>query len=302
MVERSLLGLHHVAAIAGDAQENLDFYAGVLGLRLVKKSVIVGSPSTYFLCYGDDLGRPGTQLTFVPFPQGSHGRPGTGQATLVTLSIPRSSLNFWQDRLKDQRLGNVRDGFDFEAPDGLRLRLSATDEEAVASVWRSPTVKPENAILGLESVTLEVEEIGPTEDVLINVLGLHHAGTHADIQLYALDSEPIVQLRHRPGGVVQRGGRGVVRQVAFRVGDMESLQNWRNLLLEKDLKVSPIRDHHYYHAVYFREPGGVMLELSTEGPGFTLDETYEELGTHLCLTERYEPFREQIERTLPPLK
>jgi glyoxalase family protein len=307
-----LLGIHHVTAIAGDPQRNLDFYAGTLGLRLVKLTVNFDDPGTYHLYYGDETGRPGSLLTFFAWPGGQRGRQGTGQATVVSFGIPPESLGFWIERLIGQGVkydGPIRK-FDEPVltatdPDGLLLELVATPRVLDIAPWTEGPVPPEHAIRGLHGVTLwEDGDSGSAEFLSATMSftpGLEEGGV---LRLQASDSGAgtVVNLRRAPGFWRGAGGVGTVHHVAFRAPSDEAQLMKRAEIEAQGRGITPVIDRQYFHSIYFREPGGVLFEIATDGPGFLIDETRAELGTQLKLPPMYESGREEIERALPPLR
>jgi len=306
-------GLHHVTAIAGDPQRNVEFYTRVLGLRLVKRTVNFDAPDTYHLYYGDGHGHPATLLTFFPWPGVPRGRQGTGMTTSTAFSIPAESLGWWYTRLAGMGVGTdaprARDGEELltlRDPDGLVIELVAAPGDARSGWDGAAWVPAEHAVRGLHAVTLSEAVPEPTQRLLTELLGM------------SLEAESTERTRFtmgRPGdegaGTVidvaaARGGRGLqaggtVHHIAMRVPDRPTQQLWRAQLLEAGLGVTEIRDRCYFTSIYFREPGGVLLEIATDSPGFTVDEPLLELGRSLRLPPWLEPDRAQIEAALPPL-
>jgi glyoxalase family protein len=306
-----LPGLHHMTAIASDPQRNVDFYAGVLGLRLVKKTVNYDDPGTYHLYYGDALGRPGTILTFFPWPGAFPGKHGLRQATTTALRVPEGSLSWWQERLKDHaptlssRFGEQV--LTFRDPDGLGLELvtrpGITAPEADA-VWSGATVPAEYAISGMDGVTLTVAQREGTEALLTQVLGFTLVGEEdGRLRYQAGDGiggfADVIVAPDAPSG---RLGTGTVHHVAWRTPDDETELEWRKQLLALGFNVSPVMDRQYFHSIYFHEPGGVLFEIATNPPGFTADgEAAETLGAVLQLPKWLEPQRAALEQRLTPL-
>jgi glyoxalase family protein len=310
-MERPILGIHHVTAIASDPQRNVDFYTQVLGLRLVKRTVNFDDPGTYHLYFGDEVGSPGTILTFFPWPLASRGSPGVGQVTVTSFSIPDGSLNYWERRLLSAGTPAERSGkrFDeevltFADPDGLKLELVAHSGVATDRVWKSASVPAEHAIQGFYSVTLCEQGYESTVEVFETMgfrkiaeqgnrfrfdVGEGGAGARADV-LCASEA---------PFGRIAAGS---VHHVAWRVVDSNSQQSWRRRLVSERLNVTPVLDRCYFRSVYFREPGGVLFELATDPPGFAIDEPAERLGETLKLPPWLEPHRKEIERVLPSIQ
>ncbi|HSI73685.1 MAG TPA: ring-cleaving dioxygenase [Fimbriimonas sp.] len=308
----AILGIHHMTAICGPGQENLDFYSGVLGLRLVKLTVNFDDPAAHHLYYGDSTGAPGTILTFFPYPNGYPGRPGRGQVTVTSLSIPRDAVQYWVDRFKNHEIEfdkpQSREGgqtIGFRAPDGLPLELVATNEHEPCARWEDSPVPFAKAVGAIRSVTLVVGALEPTERVLIELLGMQKVAEKDYRHRYGLgDDGPyrVLDVVVDPTGPTGRSGHGSVHHVAFRTPNEETQENLRQRLIEGGLHVSDVRDRTYFKSVYFREPGGVLFEIATDTPGFVIDEKEETLGTELKLPAQFESHRRQIEKALPPLK
>jgi glyoxalase family protein len=306
------VGIHHITAIAGDPQRNLDFYAGVLGLRLVKLTVNFDDPASYHLYYGDELGHPGSILTFFPWPGGQPGRQGTGQVGTVSLAIPSGSLGFWIERLLGHgvRYEGPSRRFDeqvlsFKDPDGLLVGLVASPRAATTVPWSEGPVPPEHAVRGLHGATIWEDGDSGSADFLTRTMGFQPVGEEGNILRFQsgdLGIGTVVDLRRAPGFWRGAGGVGTVHHVAFRA-DNDQVQVARRAEIESQgVDITPVIDRQYFHSVYFREPGGVLFEIATDPPGFTIDEPAAELGTHLKLPAVYEPSRTEIERVLPPLK
>lgn len=307
-------GIHHVTAIASDPQRNLNFYAGVLGLRLVKRTVNFDDPTTYHFYFGDEVGHPGTLLTFFPWPNARRGRQGAGQVAVTSFAIVPGSVGFWLERLLKNHVEFEQPAtrFDdervisFKDPDGLLLELVAHPRVEQSNGDRGGqiggTVPPEHAIRGVYSVTLWQDGHQLTSDLLTGRLGFHLVREQGSIFRYSSDNGrpgSIVDLRIVPG--LWRGvmGAGVVHHVAFRA-DNDEVQLAVRAELEKDgMNVTPQLDRDYFRSVYFREPGGVLFEVATDGPGFTVDEPEASLGRALQLPEWLEPRRFEIEALLP---
>jgi len=308
-----IAGLHHVTAVTGDAQRNLDFYTGVLGLRLVKRTVNFDDPGSYHLYYGDERGRPGSLLTFFAWPGAPAGRHGAPQAATTSFSVPPGSLDFWGERLAAS--GARPDGpfarldgerfLELRDPDGLRLELVAgTAAPADPGPRPSGPVPAERAIRGLHGVALAEEEPGRTAELLVRTLGFEPAGADGDRSRYVGEDAAarVVDVLRAPGGPRATLGAGVVHHVAFRTPDDETQEHWRRRVASAGPDVTPVIDRSYFRSIYFREPGGVLFEIATDGPGFAVDEPEDALGTSLRLPPRYERERAAIESVLPPLR
>ncbi|MBA8822959.1 glyoxalase family protein [Saccharopolyspora lacisalsi] len=303
-------GLHHVTAIAGDPQRNADFYLKTLGLRLVKSTVNFDDPGTYHLYYGDEAGRPGSLMTFFPFRGAPRGRQGTGQATTTSFSVPEHSIGWWYRHLESVgvEVGRIqnRDGEDvltFRDPDGLVLSLVAHPQGDPRAPWDNGIVPAEHGIRGLHSVTLSVSREEATFGML-NKLGLNLVSEQENrFRFAAADGGPgsfvdVLVTPREPEGLV---AAGTVHHVAWRAPDQPTQATWRAELAESGVRPTSILDRQYFRSVYFREPGGTLLEIATDDPGFTADEPLLELGRALKLPPWLEPSREQIAAGLPAL-
>jgi glyoxalase family protein len=309
---RRVAGLHHITAIAGAAQENLDFYAGVLGMRLVKKSVNQDDPGTYHLFYADAEGRPGTDLTFFPWVQLAAPRMGHGLAVEVGLEVPFDSLGFWSSRLEHYRvtLGAIETRFGARVlplvdPHGLRLALVEGERGSKRpfTAWDQSTVPGERQVRGLHSGRLWERDEPSTVRFLTSVLGFEALGAEDGWTRYGFkDGWGVVDLRERRD--VPRGawGVGAVHHLAWRVGDEEHQLEMRRQIESAGVGATPVIDRFWFKSVYFREPGGVLFELATDGPGFAADEDPSHLGESLVLPPWLERARAQIEEVLPPLR
>jgi glyoxalase family protein len=309
-MNKQIEGIHHVTALARDPQANVDFYTGVLGLRLVKKTVNFDDPGTYHFYYGDEQGRPGTIITFFPWPMAKRGTHGAGQATATAFSVPDGSLGWWAERLG--KLGvaaeepRPRQGFDEEVitlldPDGLKLELVARAGDNRAP-WTGGPVPAEHAIRGFEGVTLTEWNPEVTAAVVQDVMGFQPAGEWKDrfrFEAGAGGPGTRVDILARPDAPRGHVSAGTVHHVAFRVADDPVQAAWHEELTEEGFHVSPILDRQYFHSIYFRERGGVLFELATDRPGFATDETVEGLGSGLRLPPWLEPDRPRIEAILP---
>ncbi|NDJ78450.1 MAG: ring-cleaving dioxygenase [Chloroflexi bacterium] len=311
MASLDILGLHHVTAIAGRAQSNLDFYMGILGLRLVKRTVNYDDPATYHLYYGDDVGHPGTIMTFFPWPGARAGQRGTGQATVISFSIPPRAIPYWIDRLDDY-------GMTFEGPerrwdeevltvydlDGLHLELVAHHDAADERfAWQRGPVPLDVAIRGLFGVTITVEGFATTSSLLLDTLGFQLVAESGNRFRYQVGYGPgaVLDVVCLPAGLPGRVETGTVHHVAWRVPDAAAQLAWHDRLVDTGLNVSPVLDRQYFRSIYFREPGGVLFELATDPPGFTWDEPVPRLGEDLMLPPWLENLRPQLVRQLPLL-
>ncbi len=304
-------GIHHITAIAGDAQENFAFYTKLLGMRLVKKSVNQDDPGTYHLFYADAEGHPGTDLTFFPWAHMPRGRMGAGLAIEVPLAVPSGSLEYWAERLarhgvetisSTERFGERT--LPFSDPHGLALSLVETDDPRLFAPWQESPVPPEQQIRGLHAARLWERDLGPTADFLTGVLGFERLGTDGDWVRFGVQgggSGNLVEIQEVPGERLGQWGVGSVHHIAWRVEDDEQQIALRQRIVAAGSHPTGVIDRFWFKSVYFREPGGVLFELATEGPGFALDEKPEHLGEQLILPPWLEPHRADIEAALPRL-
>ena len=306
-----ILGLHHVTAICGDPQTNVDFYVGVLGLRLIKKTVNFDDPSTYHLYYGDGVGSPGSVMTFFPWPGIRSGVIGSGQTHATALAVPEHSLDFWR-QLLEKSLVRANDierfgvpGLTFTDPDGLRLELLASaGRDDGREPWDGSSVPAEHAIRGFDGVTLLHADVVATERLLVDALEFRQVAADGQRLRYesgAGGSGTFVDLLHEPTAVSGRVAGGSVHHVAFRVADDDAQAAWQNRLFGAGHHTTEVKVRMYFHSIYLREPGGVLFELATDNPGFATDETVEELGSGLRLPPWLENDRDRIELKLPSL-
>ncbi|PSP97506.1 ring-cleaving dioxygenase [Halobacteriales archaeon QS_5_70_17] len=303
--EPAVPGIHHVTAIAGDPRKNRAFYTGTLGLRFVKRTVNFDDPGTYHLYYGDEVGTPGTALTFFPFEGARQGRVGAGQTGATAFVIPEGAIDYWIDRF-DERGVDREDPIErfgervlpFRDPDSQPLELieGATDE--AVRPW-TEEVPEASAIRGFHGVTLLSGDVEATARVL-ETMGYEQRGEEGDRTRYRApgDRAAVVDLAGADRGVQ---GAGTVHHVAFRTADGESQQAWRERLTDAGMRVTEVKDRRYFRSVYFREPGGVLFEIATEGPGFTRDEGLDDLGEELKLPPWLENDREAIAADLPAI-
>jgi glyoxalase family protein len=309
-----ILGIHHVTAISGHPQRNVNFYNSLLGLRLVKLTVNFDDPTTYHLYFGDELGRPGTILTFFPWSDAPKGYRGTGQVVTTSFLIPKNSIDYWKNRLKnnDVIVKGPFNRFDEEVltlydADGLELELVAHSsvEDRDLNVWNDGGVPFEYAIRGFYSVALSEEGFERTAGILEVELGYSLIGQEKSRFRYKTKNSEagasivdVLCLPYTPSGYI---GRGSVHHVAFRTTTDEKQKVLRNSIIKAGLNATPIIDRTYFHSVYFREPGGILFEIATDPPGFTTDQKPSELGTRLMLPEWLESERKNLEKILPRL-
>lgn len=314
-----------MTAIAGPAQENLDFYACVLGLRLVKKSVNQDDPGTYHLFYADAEGHPGTDLTFFPWAQMAPSRDGYGLSNEVSLAVPPGSLSFWSARLAhygvSMAAAEVRFGQDVLPiidPHGLRVALvESLDSLAAAepveggggsgrafTPWNGSPVPVEHQIRGLEGARMAERDLVVTTAFLSKAMGFTHLGTENGWHRYGVaggKSGAYVDLQETPTARRGAWGTGSIHHIAWRVDDEAHQLEVRRRVTEEGARPTPVIDRFWFKSVYFEEPGGVLFELATDGPGFAVDEDRAHLGEKLVLPPWLEPSRAEIEVRLPPM-
>jgi glyoxalase family protein len=327
-INKGIFGIHHVTAITSDPQRNIDFYANNLGLRFVKLTVNQDDPTSYHLYYGDELGRPGTILTFFHWPNIPRGQRGTSEVSAISFLIPEDSINYWIDRLKNQkiqcngptkRFDNSEQVITLHDPDGLGLELVAhkSAEDRNDNAWKEGPIPLEYAIRGFHSVTLSEEGYERTASVLTDELGFvptRHDGSRFRFEIPGIayvvaragerergraNIVDVLCLPYTPQAVI---GIGSVHHVAWRTPTDEQQKVLRNNIVGAGLNATPVIDRFYFHSVYFREPGGVLFEIATNPPGFMVDEKAEDLGTHLVLPPWLESIREDLVKILPPVR
>jgi len=308
-MENKILGLHHITAIAGDAKRNFDFYSKILGLRFIKKTVNFDDPGTYHFYFGDETGSAGTILTFFPWGEGiQQGRKGSGMATEIGYSVPKGSLDFWQKRFEQYNVIYNKPAEKFGEkyltlldPDGLKLELIESKTDDNRKAWETDEVKADVATKGFHNITLTLNDIKPTALVLTEIFGYKLIDQDVNRYRYATDAVEnaaivdLVELADEKRGL---NANGTVHHVAFRVKNDEILMHFREKIEEFGLSITPQIDRQYFHSLYFREPGGVLFEIATDNPGFTVDESLEELGKNLKLPAQYESQRAAIEKHL----
>lgn len=310
-MENKVSGIHHITAIAGNAKLNYDFYTRVMGLRFIKKTVNFDDPGTYHFYFGDGAGTPGTILTFFPWERISRGSQGAGMATEIGYSVPQNSLDFWRERLRHYGVRITGSGkrFDedylsFEDPDGLPLTFVVSSAHDTRIGWETPDIKKTVATKGFHGITLSLGSIAGTAKVLTDIFDYRFDRQEGNRHRYitsAIGHASIVDLLDVPNEKRGINAGGTIHHVAFRVRNEEVLMEYRKKILSYGLNITPKIDRNYFFSLYFREPGGVLFELATDNPGFTVDESIETLGTHLKLPPQYEKNRAEIEKLLPVL-
>ncbi len=311
-MSRAILGIHHITAIAGDPQHNIDFYTDVLGLRLVKVTVNFDDPGAYHFYYGDGRGTPGTILTFFSWPGARRGRHGNSQVTHTSFAVPPGSLPFWQERFASRGIhADAIEGrfgqqvLPFRDHDALRLELVETPATGAARVWDRAGVPLEFAIHGFHSATLSETGYERTAALLTGTMGFRLMGQEQNRFRYEVDdggASKVVDVICAPSGPEGSIAVGNVHHIAWRTADDAQQKDWRAELSRLDYNVSPVMDRVYFHSIYYREPGGILFEIATDVPGFAIDESFEKLGSGLMLPPWLEQHRSKIEAVLPPIE
>jgi glyoxalase family protein len=307
----SINGLHHVTAISGAPQRNFDFYVKVLGLRFVKRTVNFDDPSVYHLYYGNEIGAPGTAMTFFPWEHLPPARRGTGEVALTAFAVPTGSLDFWRERLKRLGVphGEAEPRFDEPAltltdPDGLPLALVASSEPDPRAPWTTPAIGADHAVRGFHGVTLMLDVGAATAELLTEVMGYRHSASADGVHRYVAPDAATaryVDVIEAPDRAPAGSGRGAIHHIAFAVADDGAQDRFRKRLIDAGHRVTPRIDRTYFHSIYFRTPGGVLFEIATEGPGFTVDEPRTSLGQDLKLPPQHQHLRARLQQFLPPL-
>ncbi|WBL17114.1 ring-cleaving dioxygenase [Sutcliffiella sp. NC1] len=300
------MGIHHITAIVGHPQENVDFYAGVLGLRLVKQTVNFDDPGTYHLYFGNEGGKPGTIITFFPWANAYKGRIGDGQVGVTTYAVPVGSLSYWEKRLnkfeipttKEDRFGETN--LQFEDSHGLQLEIVERADGEVNN-WTFGDVTPEVAIKGFGGAILLSSQPKHTAETLEKVMGLEFVGEEGEYKRFRSEGDigNVVDVKTTKTGRGQMGV-GTVHHIAWRAKDDEDQLDWQKFATEHGFAVTPVQDRNYFNAIYFREHGEILFEIATDPPGFAHDESLETMGAQLMLPTQYEQFRDRIESGLIP--
>ncbi len=308
-MSKPIVGLHHVTAIASDPQQNLDFYTQILGLRFVKRTINFDDPGTYHFYFGNDIGAPGTILTFFPWPHVAKGRAGAGEVIATAFSIPLGSYEFWLERLRKKQISfteGTRLGNRFLAltdPDGMVVELVEHEVKPGAFAPRYSDVEAAFAIQGFYGVTLLEKGLEGTQRIL-ELMGLKQVAEEDGVIRFAAAGDAlgrVVDIKIDRAAALGQMGAGSVHHIAFRNPDDATQADWRQTL-SRYVGVTPVQDRTYFHSIYFREPGGVLFEMATDNPGFLIDEPIESLGEALRIPEWYEPMRKRIEEQLLPIK
>lgn len=307
-MKKHTAGIHHITAIVGHPQENIDFYAGVLGLRLVKKTVNFDDPGTYHFYFGNEWGKPGTIITFFPWPGAYQGRIGDGQVEVTTYVVPVGAMEFWKKRLdkfniaytETSRFGETY--LQFKDPHGLQLEL-VERESGEENSWTFGGVTKEVAIKGFGGAVLFSSLPEETTKTLVDVMGLEVVGQEGGYTRFqsTADIGNIIDLKMTKG-IRGMMGVGTVHHIAWRANDNDDHLEWQEYAMNKGMYVTNVKDRNYFNSIYFREPGKILFEIATDPPGFAHDESFETMGTRLMLPPQYEPFRDRLEASLIPVE
>lgn len=304
---RKTKGIHHISAIVGDPQENIDFYAKLLGLRLVKQTVNFDDPGSYHFYFGDQVGSPGTIITFFPWQGARRGRVGGGQVGWTTFVVPEGALAFWKQRLTASGISFAEETrftetyLRFCDPHGLQLEL-VERKRGPKSKWSTDEISTDLAIKGFGGALLFSRNPQKTQGVLTDLLGFHLVGKDGTIARFQAEGELgqfiDLEMTEVPIGLQ---GAGTVHHIAWRAADEIDQQEWREAVIDYGYIPTDVQDRNYFRSIYFRELGGILFEIATDVPGFEIDESYEELGQELKLPHWYEPYRSQIQMVLPKI-
>ncbi|TVR59006.1 MAG: ring-cleaving dioxygenase [Spirochaetaceae bacterium] len=310
-------GIHHITAVSGDPQKTVEFYVGVLGMRLVKKSVNQDSPDTYHLFFADGVGNPGTDLTFFPWPNLPPVRAGAGQWGEIALGVPAGSLGFWLERLSQSRFGaenlaiSTEERFgeptlSFVDPNGMRVALveSESYDGLPFAPWTGSPVAAENQVRSLAGIRITVGDIEPVSRFLSAALGFRETSEHDGFRRFVVGDGAAgqrIDITVDPDAPRGTQGVGTVHHVAWRTRDSDSQLALRERITSAGARPTDVIDRFWFKSIYFTEPSGALLEVATDGPGFSIDEPVETLGEKLILPPRFEPYRDRIEAALPPV-
>ncbi|PGA21189.1 ring-cleaving dioxygenase [Priestia aryabhattai] len=307
-MSKKTAGIHHITAIVGHPQENVDFYAGVLGLRFVKQTVNFDDPGTYHLYFGNEGGKPGTIITFFPWANARQGKIGDGQVGVTSYVVPKGAMSFWEKRLakfgvpatKMERFGEQY--LEFDDPHGLHIEI-VEREEGEKNTWQTGEINSDVAIKGFGGATLLSVRPDETAQLLENVMGLQKVGQEGDFIRFqsSADIGNVIDLKLTTIGRGQMGV-GTVHHIAWRAKDDEDQLEWQKYVADSGYGVTAVRDRNYFNAIYFKEHGEILFEIATDPPGFAHDESLETMGEKLMLPEQYETHRDQIERALIPFE
>ncbi len=309
-MKKLITGIHHVTALAGEPQQNLDFYTGILGLRMVKKTVNFDAPDVYHFYYGNEKGEPGSIMTFFPYEGIQRGRHGKGMLNVTTFSAPSTSIDYWENRLKkynvttkpvEGRFGEETVLY-FEDPDGLGLELIFNDKDERPG-FTYGSIPEEHAIKGFYNVEIWQEGYERTAGLLTGIMDHRLIAEKGNRFRFAATDKPgnYIDIICSPDSLRGLGGGGTVHHLAFNTADEQSQAAVRNKLIQGGFNPTPVLDRQYFESIYFREPGGVLFEVATAKPGFAIDEDPQELGKGLMLPPQYESKRALIEKAVKPV-
>ena len=308
---QAIQGLHHVTAVARDPQRNIDFYRNILGQRFVKRTVNFDAPDTYHFYFGDQVGSPGSILTFFAWPEMRRGVRGNGETNALAYKVKKDSLEFWEEHLKKNNVSTnpieIRFGekvLSFEDSDSMRVELIESESASSTKFWEDSPIPQEYALQGFHSVTLWVDELERTADLLTKNMGYRIAGQEENRYRFIGDknvSGYIVDILHRPGKMSASFGAGSIHHIAFRVPNDEAQLEYQSLIHDAGFHITEVMDRNYFHSIYFREHAGILFEIATDTPGFDIDEPVETLGETLKLPKWFEPNRKAIEESLLPI-
>jgi glyoxalase family protein len=305
-----ITGIHHITAIAGNPQQNIDFYTGILGLRLVKKTINFDAPDVYHFYFGDEMGSPGTVFTTFPFTGARRGTKGTGELTYTAFSVGKDSLNYWIERLKKFGISvsDVYTRFEnqlirFEDHDGMGIELVANDKDDRAG-WSYGHIPLVHSIRGFYGATLNLQSKDLTEELLTRHMDYRLIGNEGNRFRYGTLGKPgdIVDIVVNEQGRRGTQSAGSVHHIAFRTANISSQRAVQEILMQNGYMVTEVKDRNYFQSIYFREPGGVLFEVATDEPGFAIDEDEAHLGESIKLPEWAEASRARVEMNLPPVK
>ncbi len=309
-MEKNIEGLHHITVLASDPQQNYEFYTKVMGLRFIKKTINFDAPDVYHFYFGDETGSPGTILTFFPFPDARRGKRGSGEATLVSFSVPRGSLDYWVERISRYDIHfdgpSKKFGYDvitFFDPDGMKIELVEDDVKHLQG-WETEDLPREYSIRKFFGTTICLTDSENTGILLTDVMGFSLHGQEGRIKRFLSgqdDREAKIDILTDPNAPRALQSAGSIHHIAWRTENDESQLKWLKRLREQDYYPTDVKDRNYFHSIYFREPGGVLFEIATDEPGFLIDEKSDELGESLKLPSMYEHRREEIENQLVPI-
>ena len=307
---KEITGLHHITSLSGDAEANNRFFTQTLGLRRVKKTVNFDVPEVYHLYYGNELGSPGTVMTYFPYPGLKSGRPGAGEVGTVAFSVPEGSLPFWQARLSGHGVQNLEETgrfgeerLEFDGPDGDRFALVAFKNDP-RTPWQGIGISQDHAIRGFHSATIRVMEVDALKELIsfMNYEPLDVSGRITRFKTAGGNGADVIDIEALPDSPDAEQGAGSVHHIAFCVADRQAQLNVQRALRDTGYSVTPVIDRDYFWAIYFRTPGGVLFEVATVEPGFDRDEAPNTLGQDLKLPSQHAHLREHLEKSLPPLE